>query len=638
MSEDIKIKHGSLQELKNIEIDDGVIYFAKDDNFLNGKIYYDNPSGEGRINVSGVGYDISGQTIDGYIAGLGAEIFNDYSKREYVEDNYGNVITFQGNIASGDYSHAEGYATTASESCAHAEGWSTITSGQAAHAEGYNTKASGDYSHTEGYNVKALGEASHAEGHLTRSEGNYSHAEGESTIAIGKGSHAEGTTDSIIKYVVKITTSTVDNEYIIEGISYDELFLDQYVMIDSGISKIMSKSTRGEVISIITERPLSTTPLTNADAIIISTGSIGDYSHTEGWNTTAGGVASHAEGYNIWAKGDYSHAEGCNTTAEGVSSHAEGIGVQAIGVAAHAGGVYTIANGQGQTVIGQFNKPNTTDLFIIGNGIGEHDRSNAFTVDQDGYISSPGGGSGGGAASYDSEKQSWSMASRNITVETPNGNSKCAVVVGLWGPRDNNTPSASFYPVGGGGAYTNGVDVGDIPYMDLGSKSRRWKTGFIDEFIGVSADFSSYCYAPAWANPSDRRLKNIIDTENIEDYLKAYNNLNPVFYIYKNDKFNRKHLGLIAQDVEQELNKCNIDTSNSGFISVSNLEEPTEDLPDGKRYALDYNELHGLHTLKNQQQDARIKELEDENEILKIKLSSLEADLTTIKALLNINK
>lgn len=346
MSEDIKIKHGSLQELKNIEIDDGVIYFAKDDNFLNGKIYYDNPSGEGRINVSGVGYDISGQTIDGYIAGLGAEIFNDYSKREYVEDNYGNVTTFQGNIASGDYSHAEGYATTASESCAHAEGWSTITSGQAAHAEGYNTKASGDYSHTEGYNVKALGEASHAEGHLTQSAGNYSHAEGEFTIAIGKGSHAEGTTDSIIKYVVKITTSTVDNEYIIEGISYDELSLDQYVMIDSNISKIMSKRTFREDVFITTEKPLSTTPLTNADAVIGSVGSIGDYSHTEGQNTTASGYASHA------------------------------------------GGIGTIAGGQGQTTIGKYNKKDSSNeyAFIIGNGTSDTSRSNAFAVGWDGDV------------------------------------------------------------------------------------------------------------------------------------------------------------------------------------------------------------------------------------------------------------
>ena len=95
-----------------------------------------------------------------------------------------------GNI--GNYSVAEGYATTASGYCSHAEGWETIASGRYSHAEGNMTKASGLYSHAEGEWTKAIDSNSHAEGYLTKASGSDSHAEGRATIASGHGSHAGG--------------------------------------------------------------------------------------------------------------------------------------------------------------------------------------------------------------------------------------------------------------------------------------------------------------------------------------------------------------------------------------------------------------------------------------------------------------
>ena len=83
-----------------------------------------------------------------------------------------------GNIATGEYSHAEGSITKAI--------------GDYSHAEGDNTQAKGNYSHTEGQETIASGSYSHAEGYNTISSGSYSHAEGESTVASGIGAHAEG--------------------------------------------------------------------------------------------------------------------------------------------------------------------------------------------------------------------------------------------------------------------------------------------------------------------------------------------------------------------------------------------------------------------------------------------------------------
>ena len=109
--------------------------------------------------------------------GENAEIFNDY----------------EGNIASGDYSHAEGSGTTASGRCSHAEGDGTTASGNdGAHAEGLDTTASGNPSHAEGYKTTASGSGSHAEGWYGTASGRCSHAEGGYTVASGAQSHAEG--------------------------------------------------------------------------------------------------------------------------------------------------------------------------------------------------------------------------------------------------------------------------------------------------------------------------------------------------------------------------------------------------------------------------------------------------------------
>jgi hypothetical protein len=84
---------------------------------------------------------------------------------------------------------------------------------------------------------------------------------------------------------------------------------------------------------------------------------IGEYSFSEGINTTASGVASHAEGYNTTASGDKSHAEG----------------------------MLTIATTEAQHVQGKFNIEDVNYKYahIVGNGT-ENVRSNAHTLDWDG--------------------------------------------------------------------------------------------------------------------------------------------------------------------------------------------------------------------------------------------------------------
>ena len=155
------------------------------------------------------------------------------------------------NSVVGNYSHAEGYNTTASSYGSHAEGSSTIASGKYSHAEGDNTAASGDYSHAEGANNIASGYSSHAEGSSTTASGSRSHAEGVNTTAKGESSHAEGD---------NTTASAKD--------SHAEGF---------------------------------------------NTTASGENSHAEGYYTSASAKDSHAEGFFTTAKSSYQHVQGiCN--------------------------------------------------------------------------------------------------------------------------------------------------------------------------------------------------------------------------------------------------------------------------------------------------------------------------------------
>jgi hypothetical protein len=130
----------------------------------------------------------------------------------------------------------------------------------------------------------------------------------------------------------------------------------------------------------------------------------GDYAHAEGATTTAEGESSHAEGRITLASGPYSHAEGTNTQAiggashaegentisSGSYSHAEGYTTIALGDYSHAEGLGTISSGIYQHVLGQYNKyEDTTSLFIVGNGISDDNRKDAFKVRMSGSIILP---------------------------------------------------------------------------------------------------------------------------------------------------------------------------------------------------------------------------------------------------------
>ena len=138
---------------------------------------------------------------------------------------------------------------------------------------------------------------------------------------------------------------------------------------------------------------------------------IGNYSIAMGNNTTASGESSTAMGYTNVASGDKSTAMGSFNIANGNYSTAMGLGTTASGYSSIAMGDETTASGRNSTtmgkttiasdyaslVIGQFNNrgsnatsatafSTTAPAFVIGNGLNNTAKSDAFVVDFAGNV------------------------------------------------------------------------------------------------------------------------------------------------------------------------------------------------------------------------------------------------------------
>lgn len=211
------------------------------------------------------GQTISGlrdTNIDASTLADGEPLIYDATNQEWINADGRGIVTCKDNVASGNYSFAEGSQTCATSNYGHAEGRNTRSTNNASHAEGSATTASGIVSHAEGQSTRASGNGSHTEGYVTCASGQYSHAEGSGACASGNGSHAEG---------------------------YGTCASGQYAHAEGNSSYASHLGT-----------------------------------HAEGNGTSATAPSDHAEGQNTCASGGASHAEGLWTLASNPTSHSGG--------------------------------------------------------------------------------------------------------------------------------------------------------------------------------------------------------------------------------------------------------------------------------------------------------------------------
>lgn len=207
---------------------------------------------------------------------------------------------------------------------------------------GSTTIAKGKYSLAGGCDSVALGEASSAFGYQVTAKGNYSAAIGMNTLAGGACSFAEG-------------KNTIAGH-------------------ESAHAEGEDNNAQGYASHVEGKENTAT-----GDA---------EAGHAEGIGNIVQGAYGHAEGsYNI-VSGISAHAQGENNIVEGSSSSASGIENKVLNRGAQAIGRGLITSKIHQIVLGQYNKPDSNAILIIGNGTGPEDsqRSNALVVYPDGRV------------------------------------------------------------------------------------------------------------------------------------------------------------------------------------------------------------------------------------------------------------
>ena len=185
-------------------------------------------------------------------------------------------------------------------------------------------------------------------------------------------------------------------------------------------------------------------------------------------------------------------------------------------------------------------------------------------------------------------------------------------------------------------AYSNSGDAS----FSLGI-GRKWDTNvnndgsdpgynYIVPRTNIKLGTSNFPWKEIWSvnelnTSSDIRLKEVQDDNYLRKLLIVYNNIKPIAYKKKNikpeDNHDRIHIGFSAQNVELELSKVSLTSMDFAGLGI----DPTNDpfFEDGKQYSLRYGEFHGLHVLKNQEQDKRILELEQKVQYLENKILEL---------------
>ena len=283
-------------------------------------------------------------------------------------NNYDGFVHITGSLsngasvlATGLYSHAEGYLTEAYSDYSHAEGASTLAAGYASHAEGELTATYGTGSHAEGYRTEAYGDYSHAAGYGTAASGSYQFVVGQynepslsqSAFIVGGGSGAGSTKNVLFVHSSSFIISASNIQF--QGIPSTGTS-NNVVVVDTSSGKLYYTSSDAFIANLVqgNDKQVQFNKLNNLS---------GSDNFTFDYNTnTLTLIGSIQQGSNVTASGQYSYA----------------------------GGIGVVATGSYQTAVGSYNKIETgsfvNSLFAVGIGTGSLDRRNGLTITQSGSM------------------------------------------------------------------------------------------------------------------------------------------------------------------------------------------------------------------------------------------------------------
>lgn len=171
--------------------------------------------------------------------------------------------------------------------------------------------------------------------------------------------------------------------------------------------------------------------------------------------------------------------------------------------------------------------------------------------------------------------------------------------------------------------------VNDV--VRLGSNSYKWA--------------NIWCTQSSLNTSSDRRLKSDIKYFNEDDrYEKMFMELKPCTFIKEGSEFGRHHTGLIAQELEESMDKYNIDYTDFGALLKVPVDKDGEELNVNDeeqmkncvdyQYGIRYGELIPLNMHMIQQQAKKNESLEEQVKNQADEIQFLKDQINEIKELL----
>jgi hypothetical protein len=340
-------------------------------------------------------------------------------------------------------------------------------------------------------------------------------------------------------------------------------------------------------------------------ALGYQTTSKGYYSTSMGYKTTAAYTAT-AMGYETNAGGMHSVAMGYKTSTSGVSALATGSQTKVTAPFAASFGEYTVASGGGSVAMGAYSKAKTfaslvigryndttvsnassyrswyaaDPLFICGNGTADNNRANAFTIYKSGLADVSG-----------------TLRVTNYVTPTSGAGVEIYYSSGVGYLYGYDRSASAYKPLT---IYSGLIrPITDNAYA-LGSSSYRWTAVY-----AVNGTIQT----------SDRRMKENITP--LPEGLKTVLDLNPVYFTWKDQSDQRKHIGLIAQEVLPLVPEV-VDTGND---------------PD-KTLGINYAGLVPVLIKSIQEQQQQIESQKEENQRLKAELQTMKEEMYQIKAMM----
>lgn len=298
-----------------------------------------------------------------------------------IQKNGTNVATFGANASSNVTANiiVPTVTDTYSASSSDAMSGKAVASALSSFSGGPKNIKDGDGTgsvYTSGTN-KPTANYAFAEGSGTQALDMYSHAEGCRTISNGNASHTEGYGGFLTALDTTVHTpyNSENKTIIIKGIvksPYSKDIIDNYIIAGQAYLSTGGSAQQANKIKQIDE-------VYENDATVIY------FEGTPSSDITSLAVNAQVYLYLIGslASGRGAHAEGCSTIALGQGAHAEGALTVASGNKSHAEGLGTVASYESQHVEGEYNEPGPY-MHIVGNGVDNNNRSNAYTLDHSG--------------------------------------------------------------------------------------------------------------------------------------------------------------------------------------------------------------------------------------------------------------